>query len=149
MTEQDKEKIIQLWNNRVAVNRIIQLLPYERKEIMREINRMKLDGSLDAKNRIPTMVERIGEAYKSGTTNPYELAKVFGVSRAYINAALWQCDIYRKRPPHNYSSVIRQEIVKELDKGTSPVDIARKVGVSRQYVYSVRSEYNASEQTED
>lgn len=138
MTEQEREKVINLWNSRVSVNRIVQLFPYDRQTMIKEINAMKADGTLDKTNRIPTKAGRIGEAYKQGKTNPYELAEQFGVSRAQVNSALWECDIIRKRPPHNYLSK-GEQILSDLERGMSPLEVAKAYNVTRQYVYKLRS----------
>lgn len=149
MTEKDRAKIIELWNNRVSINRIIQLFPYEKRVIVKEINAMKADGRLNPENRVPTKAGRIGEVYKQGKTNPHEIAEMFGVSVAQVQSALWECDIIRHRPPHNYLGK-REQILRELERGMPPLEVAKLHGVTRQYVYMLRaSERRRKEEQEN
>ena len=147
MNEQDKNLIISLWKNGTPTTTIIKLLPYKQVEIKREIAELRQNGVLNGrsgKTRGKTR-EKVLQAYKDGITNPYELAEMFRLKPSTISSILVGLGLNRTRPKHNYKKTKKCEktetILQEIKEGNVLCEIARKHGVSRQYVHKVKKKW--------
>ena len=80
------------------------------------------------------------EAFKGGETNPYVLADTYGVKVSSVKLFLHRNGCKRKRPPLNYVHCDRTNaIIEDLREGEiSQSEIAKKHGVSRQYVAKIK-----------
>lgn len=107
------------------------------------IGELRANGTLKPRDKKSILRQRIVEEYNRGTTDKYELGKIFGISadtaQRYVSKAMgeWQ------RPSRNYKK--RQvndkaiAIMEELEKGEkSLVQVARDFGVSRQYAHQLK-----------
>lgn len=140
MTEQDKAKIVTLWENGMSLNQIMNVMPCKCMEFRQTVAEMKANGEFPTKR--VTCAEKVAEAVKNGVTNPYELAEMFGIS---VNTAKRYKRTYggvapKKRPKRNYTHCPRTlAIIDDLKEGTLTVaEIARKNGVKWQTVHDVR-----------
>lgn len=145
MTQQDRELIIRLWNNRMSINKIVRMLPYKPTVAKQYVKEVKESSELKAENRAPTQREIVVTAYKNGMTNPHEIAEHFGYNFDTVQTFLARAKLNRKRPPKNYkqrTGVDRtQQIITAINDGKSNAEIARQFGVTRQWVYTIRKKY--------
>lgn len=147
MTETDREFIVNLWKNRNSVNKIIQMLPYDKgtaKEIVDEVIK---SGELNGIERISPKMKRIYELHQNGTTVS-ELSEMFNVTTNYVCRCLRKYGVYTGRPNKNHKSkklIDKTESIindlKDTESHNSFSDIARKHNVSRQYVFILYNKY--------
>lgn len=148
ITEQDKAILIEMWNNRVSVERISQLLPYKANTVRNIIQELLKDGILNRANRVKTLRDRITDMYLSGVTDMDELAEMFETSKNYVSNCLRDNKInhkrktvYKKRKPNERIDERTQAIIDELKKGKSQTEIAKKFNVTRQWVFSIKKRF--------
>lgn len=149
MTNEERKLITDMWNNGVPFASICQMLPYNEWVSKRMIFSLFRDGTLRRDGRM-FATDKIVEYYKQ-EKNPYEIAKVFGTSKEYVDIVLTLAKVKRTRPPHNYKkrkptdhnklSDRTREIIALLESGKKPADIARECNVSRQHVHKVKDKY--------
>lgn len=155
MTEQEKDLIIRLWESGLPTTDIVKLLPYKVGAVRREIAELRRNGVL--KGRSGKTKEKtwgkILQAYKGGKTNPYEIAEMLGLRVNTVNHVLSNLSLKRKRPRHNYANIEigdkTKDILSEIKNGGVLSEIARKHGVSRQYVHKLKNKYAKREQNND
>jgi DNA invertase Pin-like site-specific DNA recombinase len=89
-------------------------------------------------------VYAVTEEYMNGVTAPKKIAKRTGLSVATVRAYMCKHNLSRKRP-YRYNGVTVSgktlEIIKLLEAGEGLSDIARRVGVSRQWVHMIKKKY--------
>lgn len=137
MTENDKAYIIKLWNAKVPIYRIIRMLPYKANTVREMVRELKKDGTLQPRDR--TSTEAIVNAYKSGMTNPHEIAETYGVSINTVYSYLSRSRVKMTRPHHNRKKDPQSlAIIAEIKTGKSNAEIARQFGVTRQWVYELK-----------
>lgn len=145
MTQQDRELIIKLWNNRMSINKIVRMLPYSPTVARQYIKEVKESGALKAENRVPTQEQLCVMAWQNGMTNPHEIAETFDINYNCVQTYLKDAKLQRKRPSTNYKKrnapERRQQIIQALNDGKSNAEIARQFGVTRQWVYTIRKKY--------
>ena len=145
MTQQDRELIIQLWNKRTPIAKIVQMLPYEPKIARRYIREVKESGELKSENRVLNDRDLVVQAYNSGMTNHYEIARTYGINIDCVITYLSKAKLQRTRPPHNYKKrelpEKTRQIIAEIQQGVKLTEIAKKHGVTRQFVSNVKIKY--------
>lgn len=145
MTQQDRELIIRLWNNRMSINKIVRMLPYSSTVASQYVKEVKASGALKAENRAPTQCKIVVTAYKNGMTNPHEIAEHFGYNFDTVQTFLTRAKLNRVRPSKNYkqrTGVDRtRQIITAINDGKSNAEIARQFGVTRQWVFYIRKKY--------
>lgn len=145
MTQQDRELIIRLWNNRMSINKIVRMLPYKPTVARQYVKEVKESGALKAENRVPTQREIVVTAYKNGMTSPHEISETFDINYNCVQTYLKDAKLQRKRPPKNYKKrnapERRQQIITAINGGKSNAEIAREFGVTRQWVFYIRKKY--------
>ena len=144
-----KEQIKKLWDNGESIDRIIKLLPFEKKIVAKAIIEMRKNGELlmEDRNKNKTKKNKILRLYNSGVQNPYTIAEEVGCSLLSVKAVLYRAGIKRKRPSKNYKerkksdvSTLKettQKIISEIKTGKPKSQIAKMYGVSRQWVYAI------------
>lgn len=147
MTETDREFIVNLWKNRNSVNKIIQMLPYDKRTARKMVNEVMKSGELDNIERISPKMKRIYELYQNGTTVS-ELSEMFSVTTNFVCRCLRKYGVYTGRPNKNHKSkklADKTESIindlKDTESHDSFSNIARKYGVSRQYVFILYNKY--------
>lgn len=143
MTEKDRQKIVALWVGGTPIEQIYRLLPYRRMEAKKMVDELRADGTLQPRKRAETVIKAVAVAWKNETKDPYELAKMFGISIHTIKAYLKRSGVREgKRPPHNFKKRDFNEkaiaIMCDLREGKSSGEIAKNYGVSRQYVHQLK-----------
>ena len=138
MTEADKAKIISLWENGMTLGQIRQMIAVPSREFDLTVRTMKRNGEFPKTRK--TAEEKVVEAFKGGETNPYVLADTYGVKVSSVKLFLHWNGCKRKRPPLNYVHCDRTNaIIEDLREGEiSQIEIAKKHGVSRQYVTKIK-----------
>jgi transposase len=138
MTEADKAKIISLWENGMTLGQIRQMIAVSPREFDLTVRSMKKGGEFPKIRK--TAEEKVVEAFKGGETNPYVLADTYGVKVSSVKLFLHWNGCKRKRPPLNYVHCDRTNaIIEDLREGEiSQIEIAKKHGVSRQYVTKIK-----------
>ena len=144
MTEQQKQKIINLWLGGMSISQIAHMFPVTQKEYKSTIKQMKESGEFPTERR--TTVDKVREMYESGITNPYEIAETYGISVATVRHIKQNIlHIKHPRPSHNYrlrkKSAKNTEIKAQIRLGKKSLSqIARDFGVSRQRVFAIKKE---------
>ena len=145
MTQQDRELIIQLWNKRTPIAKIVQMLPYEPKVARRYIREVKASGALKAENRMLTQEQLCVMAWQNGMTNPHEIAETFNIKYDCVQTYLKDAKLNRKRPTYNYKKrelpEKTRQIIIEIQQGSTLTEIAKRHGVSRQLVFNIKKNY--------
>jgi DNA invertase Pin-like site-specific DNA recombinase len=95
--------------------------------------------------------EKVIGLYKSGVTNPYEIAKSFGLSPMTVRNILSHAKLNRERPKHNYKKREPRAyerlcdntkgIIKLLNSGMTARQVARELDMSTQWVYVIKAKY--------
>lgn len=140
MTEQDKARIIALWENGMPLVQINQLMPCTVRQFRKTVAEMKANGEFPAERQVGK--DKVAEAVKGGEIDPYALAETCGVS---VRTAREYKRIYggaapKVRPKFNYRHCDRTNaIMQDLQEGElSLSEIARNHGVSRQAVFIIK-----------
>ena len=146
MTEQDKKKIVALWESGMSIGQIKNLFPVKFQEYRATIREMKANGEFPKERK--STKEKIKEFFeeklaKGEPINPHEIAETYGIayetvkwykSRLGIKTVKTQEFKPRVRPK---ATAIKGEIAlgeKSLSK------IAKDHQVSRQYVSQLKKE---------
>lgn len=144
MTEQDIHTLIKLWNNRIPIAKIIQLLPYKQFTITNMIKTLKDNGTLLEENRIAPKKDKIVSMYMNGEKDVARLAEIFEVSIPRIRQCLWSNGIYVERRKHytpKKMSDKKQAIIAELKSGKKQAQVARDYNCSRPYINQLYKKY--------
>lgn len=138
MTESEKSSIVSLWESGMTLGQIRQMVAVGRREFADTIREMKRNGEFP--NIRKTSGDKIVEAYHRGERNPYEIAEQYGVQPDYVYWVLKTNKLRLGRKTRNFVHTERtNEIVEDLQEGKlSQAEIARKYGVSRQYITKMK-----------
>lgn len=144
MTEQDINLIIRLWESGESKRVIAKMLPYKPYHIEKKILELRQNGVLKgrtARSSIKTR-EKVLSAYNKGITNPYEIADMLGLSHHTVKDHLVKAKLNRTRPKRNYKTCDKTQLIKQdLESGIKAREIAKKHGVSTQWVHQIRNKY--------
>lgn len=154
MNEQDKKLIIQFWESGLSIRKIVKLLPYKPYHILIAIKELRQNGTIggkSGKSKEKTW-EKVLQAYNNGTTNPHDIAEMFGLKVNTVNVILGNSQLGRKKPKHNYKQMEigekTRQIIMEIQSGKPLHEIAKAHGTSRQYVHKVKNKYVKEQQNE-
>jgi transposase len=147
-----KREIVLLWDSGASVGKICRALPRREGTIKRLVKEMRESGELQDRGSISEITRtKVIALYKSGQTNPYEIAKAFGLAVSTVNGILGNAKLNRGRPKHNYKArrlrelselgEITQLVISDLKAGLKPREIARKRDLSTQWVYEIKKKY--------
>lgn len=138
MTDSEKAKIISLWQSGMTLGQIRQLTPIEPRKFDLAVREMKRNGEFpnDRKNA----EQKVVEAFQRGERNPYKIAEDLGITPNSVRAFLGWHKCRKGKKTRNWVHCERtNEIVKDLQEGAlSQAEIARKYGVSRQYITKMK-----------
>lgn len=133
MTEADRNQIIKLWSANIPIYRMVRMLPYKTYIARRMITDLKKEGVLPA--RTIGHKRTVIEAYERGMRNPYDIAEEFDIPVGTVNTTLSRAGFTNGRAKRNFKKNEKTlEIIELLKAGESQAEIARKFGVSRQWV---------------
>jgi hypothetical protein len=140
-----KNEIKRLWDSGVAIETIVRSLPTTIVLARDTIKEMRLSGELKPRSKHEITRQKIEALFEKGY-NKQQIASELAMSTRTVNDYLADMGI-KGRPPKNYKPRKRSEkthiIINELQKPQiSYSEIARKYGVSRQYVYRIYKELN-------
>lgn len=140
MTDSEKARVIALWESRASLEQIYRILPYRRYQALKMVAELRADGILKPRTMTKDAISAVGEAWKSGMKDPRDLAEMFGYSVNTVRRYLDKSGVREgKRPPTNYKhSPKTNDIARQLQLGSSPTEIAKNFGVSRQYVHQIK-----------
>jgi transposase len=141
MTESEIKTVKSLWDSGVSLERIYRMLPYYRYDAYKQVKELRDKGVLKPRrDKTKRMVKAIAHAWQTETKDPNELAVMFGYAVSTINTYLQRSGVREgKRQPHNFNHCPKtNDIVDELREGAAICEIAKKFGVSRQYVFKVK-----------
>ena len=148
MTEADRVQIKRLWESRLSIEQIVQMLPYRQNEVRAMIAELRADGTLKPRKKTEMARAKIAEAYKGGMTDIAEICAVFGYSKNTINKYLLDEGVKRGRPKHHKPKGVNEkakEIMREIARGKkSLTEIANVFSVSRQYVHQLKTRLEQS-----
>lgn len=144
MTEQDKKKIVALWQSGMSIVQIKNLFPVKFQEYKATIKEMKANGEFPTERK--TTKEKIKEIFeeaikKGETINPYEIANTYAIAYQTVRKYKSECGIKTgktqefKPRVRTKSTAIKGEIA--LGK-KSLSQIAKSHNVSRQYVHELK-----------
>lgn len=138
MSEIDKARIASLWREGMTLAQIRQITAVNPREFDLAVREMKRKGELGAKRK--TCADKIIDAYHRGERNPYVIAEQYGVKTRYVYDVLLRNKLHLGKKTRNFVHTERTNaIVEDLNDGElSQVEIARKHGVSRQYITKIK-----------
>lgn len=151
MTEQDINLIIRLWESGEPKCVIVKMLPYKPYHIEKKILELRQNGVLKGRSgKTSTKThDKVLDAYNNGITNPYEIADMLGLSHHTIKEHLNKANLNRTRPKHNYITCDKTRLIRaDLESGIKAREIAKKYGVSTQWVHFVKNKYKENENDE-
>ena len=140
-----KETILKMYNDGVSIRVIERTLPTTIKVAQNLIKQMKINGELPPRSLGEITKNKVKILYEQGK-NKYEIAQELNRNIQTIEKVLTLIYPHRGRPKHNYINNRQCNsktlgIQEELQKGElSYSEIARKYGVSRQYVFRLSKE---------
>lgn len=140
MTEQEKQKVKNLWLGGLSLRRISQLLPIKPKVFWKGVAEMKSNGDFPTERE--STRQKVAKAFES-THNVYEIAETYGLTVNYVRKLKVEMGIKSHRPEHNYKQMAKGEkakkIAHEIALGEKSLSqIARDFGVSRQRVHEIK-----------
>lgn len=143
MTNAERTLIINLWESGHSIEYIAQMLSYPTYKAKQMVRDMRKDGTLKERNVTEIALARLTAAYNNGITDPRELARLFGYSLNTTTHYLRLAGIKRGHPPKQYFPKPLGEktlaIIRDLESSKMTLsEIAKKHGVSRQYVYQLK-----------
>ena len=140
-----KETIIKMYNDGIAIRVIERTLPMPIKEAQNLIKQMKINGELPSRSLGEITKNKVKMLHGQGK-NKYQIAQELNLNTQTVEKTLTLLFPHRGRPKHNYINNRQCNsktlgIQEELQKGElSYSEIARKYGVSRQYVFRLSKE---------
>jgi intein-encoded DNA endonuclease-like protein len=147
--EEIENKIKSLWDNGESIEKIAKQLGIKRWHAVKKIKELRESGKINfiERNKNKKISSKILNLWNNGVTNPYEIAKIVNTSKNVVYKSLTENNIKIERPKKNYRvrgktkienlSYKTKMILKEIENGKSKIEIAKKYGVSRQWVYSI------------
>lgn len=138
MTESEKSRIVSLWESGMTLGQIRQMVAVGRREFADTIREMKRNGEFPTTRK--TAEEKVVEAFKRGERNPYAIAEEYGLSVHSVRSFLCWNKCHKGKKTRNWVHCDRTDaIVEDLQEGVlSQAEIARKYGVSRQYITKMK-----------
>ena len=138
MTESEKYRIVSLWESGMTLGQIRQLMAMTSAEFKRAIAEMKRNGEFPKTRK--TAEEKVVEAFQRGERNPYAIAEEYGLSVHSVRSFLGWNKCHKGKKTRNWVHCERTDaIVEDLKEGAlSQAEIARKYGVSRQYITKMK-----------
>ena len=138
MTENEKKQVRALWESGMTLAQIRQMTPIEPRAFDLAVREMKRNGEFPQLRN--TCADKIIEAYHRGERNPYAIADTYGVK---VNYVYWVLARNKLRLGKKTRVFVHSErttaIVEDLKDGAlSQVEIAKKHGVSRQYITKIK-----------
>lgn len=149
MTELDINLIKRYWNTHYTIDEIVQMLPYPKTVARTMIKALRRDGTLPRRSLKEKRIEQLIAAYNSGVTNMYDLAEMFDISPKTAGVYLYEGGIKRDRHiehrgyPHKDKYYEIVSALRESDESISA--LARRFGVSRQYVHQIKERLKENE----
>ena len=145
MDKSIRKEIIRLWDAMLPMEQIYQMLPCKLADAKRYVANLRKDGTLKPRSRKAHSMQKVSEAYKSGITDIDELADMFSFTRLTVIEYLHKQKVTRERPrtyTHLQFSPKTQEIIQHLKEAKiSQTNLAKKYGVSRQYINYLSNKY--------
>lgn len=138
-----KKQIIRLWDAYLPMEQIYQMLPCKLQDAKRYVANLREDGTLKPRHRKDRSMQMVANAYNSGIVDIDELADMFSFTRLTIIEYLNKMGIKRQRPLRYKTNVGEKthQIMHDLREAKiSQTQIAKKYGVSRQYVHRLSNQ---------
>lgn len=142
-----RKEIIRLWNAMLPLEQIYQMLPCKLVDAKRYVANLREEGVLKARHKKEKSLQLVAEAYRNVTTDVDELAEMFCFTRGTIIQYLFEAGVHRNRPStyrlakEKKASEKKAEIMRQIkESGLSQSAIAKKYGVSRQYIHQLSNE---------
>lgn len=143
MTDNDIRLIKNLWESGYTVEQIVRMLPYTGAEARAMIKELRRNGTIKMYGKTDAAIEKLVNAYRNGMTDPRDLAETFGYTLKTVlqYLKLGKCKHGHPKTQYNPKPLGEKalEIMRVIKQGKlSMAEIARKYGVSRQYVYQLK-----------
>lgn len=138
MTEREKNEVKRMWEQGDSTTAIARLLPYKEYISKAEIRKLKKEGFLKPR-KVCEIRDKTIVAEVQPTTNLREVAARYGLTVDYIYKILWRNGVRHPKIRTYHTSEKAQDILDELAGNGSPTEIAKKYGVSRQFVYQLKN----------
>lgn len=142
-----RKEIIRLWDAMLPMEQIYQMLPCKLADAKRYVANLREDGTLKPRHKKEKSLQLVAEAYRNITTDVDELAEMFSFTRGTIMQYLFEAGIHRNRPSTyrrvkgKRASERKAEIMRQIKESRlSQTEIAKKYGVSRQYIHQLSNE---------
>lgn len=138
MTEIEKSRIVSLWESGMTLGQIRQMVAVGRVEFADTVREMKRNGEFPTTRK--TAEEKVVAAFQRGDRNPYAIAEEYGLSVHSVRSFLGWNKCHKGKKTRNWVHCDRTDaIVEDLQEGAlSQSEIARKYGVSRQYITKMK-----------
>lgn len=139
MTEREINEIKKWWGQGMSATQMARFLPYKEYISKREIAKLKKEGVLPSRNVKEIRNNGIVQEFKKNN-NLMEIANKFGLEITYVRNVLHRNGVkfpktmnYVRKPKNEKY----QAIMRDLENGLPQCEIAKKHGVSRQYVHQI------------
>lgn len=139
LTEQDKKKIVSLWQSGMSIAQIRRLFAVKVLEYKAVIREMKANGEFPTKRE--GTIDKVKFAIDSGMNNPYEIAETYGIKYATVRTYKSKLGIKTGKTQEFKPSKGEKtkEIEREIALGEKSLsEIAKDFRVSRQYVSALK-----------
>ena len=132
-----KRKIAELRQSGLSYKRIGELVALSESEYNSIIRKMQINGEMPPKK---SNKERVREALESGETNPYKISEELGISKNLFYRYRTAVGYSTPRPKRNYKVVEKtRQIERDIRLSRASLsEIARRHGVSKQYVWQIK-----------
>lgn len=138
MTEQEKQEIKKLWEQGMPATQIARLLPYKNYVTIRAITELKKTGFLRPRKVSEIRDKTIVQEFQRNR-NLRKIADKYGIGLRYVQQILLRNGIHHKKTmnytePNKKRRLIEKDLINKLPQ----TQIAKKHGVSRQYVWQIK-----------
>lgn len=144
MTDKEMEQVKRMWLQGFTTTEIARVLPYREYLSVREIRNLKKQGVLPSRSVKAIRTEQVITEFQKNK-NLMEIADKFGIKYSYVLRILHDNKIKHPKVMNFYKNEPSdkvQQIVEDLKRGISQSEIARKYGVSRQYIFQIKESFN-------
>lgn len=139
MTEREINEVKKMWQQGMSARQIARVFPQKEYITIREIAELKKQGVLPPINIKETRNRVITKEFEKNK-NLMEIANKFGLEITYVRNVLHRNGVkfpktmnYVRKPKNEK----HQAIMRDLENGVPQCEIAKKHGVSRQYVHQI------------
>lgn len=138
MTDIEKIRVKSLWESGMALSQIRRVMSMTNSEFRTGINEMRKEGAFNSERK--NNVAKVCRDYDEGERDVRKIAKTYGLTVGTVYQYLQKNGRLIGFKKQNYTHCQRSlDIAEDIkEKTLSLGDIAKRHGVSRQYVFKIK-----------